>query len=277
MVPGNLALVLAVVGLAVGLLGLAIKVAGRKGSYWYVPPRTVLIVVLAVAPAMLVVLYSWFRVDILGGGNIIGSWPAMALAIGSLVTVPPKPLRLVAVILTLAAFAIGGFKMLGSAVQRPDANSVVAYIDRVGTSGDPIVSLPYFHNPISELDVALADAGQSQRHPVIRLAEPSLAEQLPHLAGPHPQPVFFTLPVASPQSVANQAVALARHGTIFLVAPSGPVPLLLKYFPSNPISLFYRALPPRFHVVQHMTFPGFSGLDPESVYVFRDTGSTAQP
>ena len=199
--PGNFALTLAVVGLAIGLVGLVIKIASRSESHWRLAPRTALIVVLAVLPTVLVVLYSWSRVDILGGGNIIASWPAMALAIGGLVTCAPKPLRLVAVILTIGAFAIGGFKMLGSAVQRTDADGAVAYIHRVGTSGDPIVNTPYFANPLTELDVALAEAGQSHRYPLIRLGAPSLSVQLSHLAGPHPQPVFFLLPKVPPNAL----------------------------------------------------------------------------
>ena len=276
-VPGSVALTLAVVGLAVGLVGLVVRITGRSSSRWRLRPRTVLIVVLGVVPTILVVLYSWARVDVLGGGNIIASWPGMALAIGGLVTCPPKPLRLVAVVLTIGAFAIGGFKMLGASVQRTDADGAVAYINRVGASGDPIVSSPYFFNPLTELDVALAEAGQSDRYPVIRLGVPPLSEQLPHLAGPHPQPVFFLLPAVPAQRVAAQAVALSRNGTIFLVSPSGPIPALLKYYPNNPISVFYRSLPARFHVVQHASFPGFSGIQPVTVYVFRDTGSTAQP
>ncbi|MGH9205465.1 MAG: hypothetical protein ACRD1G_02730, partial [Acidimicrobiales bacterium] len=211
----------------------------------------------------------WLRVDILGGPFMIASWPGLALAIGALVTSPARPLRLVAVALTLGAYAVGGAMMLGAGAQRPNSNAVVAYIDRVGANGDPIVSQSLFANPLSELDVSLADTGTSKHHPVIRLGSPPLAEQLSHLADPHPQTTLFGPPVTPPALVARQAAALAPHGTIFLVSPSAPVPILLKYYPNSPVSLFYRALPPGFRIVGHLTYSGFSGSLPESVFVFR--------
>ena len=277
LLPGNLIVALAGAGLVIAVIGLAVKVRGTGRTIWRPTSRIVLVVLLAVAPAALVILYSWIRVDILGGSYIIASWPGMAVAIGVLVTSPPKPWRWAAIALTLVAYAVGGIMMLGSTAQSPNINAAVAYIDRIGVNGDPIVSAPYFANPVSELDIGLADAGQVQHHPVLRLGTPPLSEQLAHLSGPHPQPVFSGLPVTAPQVVAQRTVALARHGTIFFVSENGPVPALLKYFPNSPISLFYRALPPRFHVVQHMTFSGFSGLEPVSVYVIRDTRSVAQP
>ncbi|MBF6558535.1 MAG: glycosyltransferase family 39 protein, partial [Acidimicrobiales bacterium] len=118
LVPGHFAVALAVAGLALGLLGLILKLRGRSPSHWHPSPRAVLIVVLAVVPAILVVFYSWLRVDILGGGNLIASWPGLALAIGALVTYPPRPVRLAAVTLTLGAFALGGLKMISANAQR---------------------------------------------------------------------------------------------------------------------------------------------------------------
>jgi len=274
--PGELAVALAATGLAIGLFGLVegLRKAGRLR--WRLSPRSTLVIVLAVAPALLVVLYSWARVDVLGGGNLIASWPGLALAIGALVTSPlRRTLWVAAVALTLVAFSIGGAKMITPVAQRPNTAAAVAFINRVGTSGDPIVSVPVFDNPLSELDVALADAGSSQHHPVLRLGVPPLAEQLSHLNGPHPQPQFFGLTVTPPQVVARQAVALAHNGTLFLVSPSGHSPTFLKDYPNNPISLFAIALPGHFRLVEQMTFPSLFPISSESVYVFRDTNATA--
>jgi Dolichyl-phosphate-mannose-protein mannosyltransferase len=273
--PGDLAVVLAVTGLALGLIGLLIRMRGGRWAQWRPSPRAVLVIVLAVAPAVLVAVYSWTRVDILGGGNVIGSWPALAIVIGALVTSPTRPLRLAAVTLTLGAFAIGGIKMISPSAQQTDVNAAVAFIRHTGDKGAPIVSMPIFANPLSELDVALADGGQRRNHPVLRLGVPTLAEQLSSLAGPNPQPTFFGLAITPPQSVARQAAALARHGTIFFVGNYGPSPALLKYYPDNPLSIFAEALPPQFHMVQHVTFPNL-GVYPESVYVYRDTGSSGR-
>ena len=152
-------------------------------------------------------------------------------------------------------------------------------------NGDPIVSDTYFYNPLSELDVALAGPGQAQYHPVLRLGSPPLAEQLAHLSGPDPQPVFFGLPVTAPQVVARQAVALARNGTIFLftsgfsksseVTKSSDTPGGKYTINANLVlaTRFLEALPARYHLVAEQTTWSFSGLFPQSVYVFHDTGS----
>jgi mannosyltransferase len=288
--PGKLALVLAGAALAVGVVGLALRLWTDAPSSRAPSSRTVLIIMLAVAPAVLIAVYSWTRADILDPRNLLSSWPGLALAIGALVTSPAKPLRLAAVALTLGAFAIGAEKMLEPVSRRPDVIAAVAFIDRVGTTGDPIVDLPWFANPVSELDVALGETGSptytpgntediahpataTQDHPVIRLGSPSLAEQFSALASPHPQPIFYGLPIAPPQEVARQATALARHGTIFLVIPVKSINPLLHGVPNSSVSLFVNALPSRFHIVRHVTFLGYSGQIPVAVYVFRDAAS----
>ena len=283
-----MARVLAGAGLAIGVIGLVLRVSREPRSSWAPSPRTALIFLLAIAPVAAVAIYSWTRADILDSRNLITSWPGLALAIGTLVTRPARPLREVALVMTLLAFAIGAAKIEEASAQPPDVNAAVAFIDRVGAHGDPIVDLPIFVNPLSELDVALAQAGTPtyapgntsdraypatpvEAHPVIRLGSPPLAEQFSHLASPHPQQVFFGLAVTSPQDVARQATALARNGTIFLVAPVTSIPILLHYYPTNPFSLFLRALPPQYHVVRQMVFPGFAGWLDVTVYVLRDT------
>jgi 4-amino-4-deoxy-L-arabinose transferase-like glycosyltransferase len=276
-IPGTVMFDVAIIGLAVAVVGLGFRALGSGRVTLRLPNRTVLIVLLAVAPAILLVLYSWTRVDVLGGTSQIASWPGLALAIGALVVSPPKPWRQVAVVLTLGAYAVGGVIMLTPAAQRTDDNAAVAYIAQVGSNGDPIVSAPFFANPYSELDISLAVAGQSQHHPVIRLGTPPLAEQLAHLSGPHPKPVFYGLPVASPQAVANQAVALAQNGTIFLVSSIGPTPAVLHFYPNSEVSLFYKALPARFRFVGYMTFPGAVHTFPVAVSIFKDGRAAARP
>jgi len=284
LLPGNFTVALAVAGLVIAVIGLAVKARATGSRRLGLPPRTVLVVLLAVAPAVGIILYSWARVDILDDRYLVASWSGLALTIGVLVTSPPKPWRWAAIALTLVAYAVGGFMMLGSAAQRPNTDAAVAYIDQVGANGDPIVGETYFYNPLSELDVALAEAGQAQHHPVLRLGSPPLADQFVRLSGPRPQPVFFGLPVTPPQVVARQAVALARNGTIFLFtsgfsktseANSSSNTAAGRYVTNANLILnqFLEALPARYHVVAEQTFWSFSGLFPESVYVFRDTGS----
>jgi hypothetical protein len=181
--------------------------------------------------------------------------------------------------------------MLNATDQRTNIGAAVAFVNRPELAGVPIVSDPYFHNPVSELDVALVVSGhptyipgntadrvtpltEKVGHPVIRLTGPALAEQLVHLDGPRPQPVEI-LPIASPQVVAREALSLARRHMILLVSPNGPS--LAKYFPRSAISQFFKDLPAGYRVIDQMTYPGFSGLFPESVFVIAVPGSTGGP
>jgi hypothetical protein len=280
--PGDLALLLAVAGLALGAVGIA--QSASKWRFRQISPRVLMVVTLAVAPAVMMVLYSLLRVDVLGAGNIIASWPAMALTIGAVVTAPPKPLRTAAVVLTVTAYAIGGVKMLSSTSQRGNVSAAVAFIERAGKSGDPIVTAPYFSNPLSEVDAALAGTpswtyipsntldrvrpSASDPHPVIRIGVPPLNEEFHFLAAPNPNPVFYGLPVPTPQQVAAEAKLLGRNGTVFLLSPyPANYHALLKYYPNLGVSQFIRAMEPGFTVVRGVTFPGWFGS--ESVYVFR--------
>jgi len=271
LMPGLFAAALAGLGLAIGLVGLLMKARSTNRLRWRPRSRTTLIVLLAVAPPLLLLLYSWVRTPVFGGPFLISSWPGLALTIGIVVTRPARPLRLAAITLTIGAYAIGAFLMLGSSAQRPNVNAAVEYIDRTGASGDPIVSLSFFANPLSELDVALTNSGQSHHYPVIRLGSPALAEQLGPLSGPNPQPAFFGLSVTSPQEVADQAVDLARHGTIFFVSYSTS---LIPNSADKESTEFLKALPSRFHVVKEFTYPGFSNGILEKLYVIGRTSSS---
>ena len=271
MAEGKLAVTMLAVGLAIGVLSLALKARGtRLHVEW--SSRTVLVVLIAFGPTVLNLLYSVVRADIFGEPMLIYSWPALAVLIGLIVASPPRPLWLAAVALTVGAYAIGGYQMLGSVAQNPDVNAVAGYIDRVGSSGDPIVCYCFTAGALTELDVALADAGQSQKHPIIRLGTPTQAEVQRTLSGPNPQPGLLFPPPAPPKAIANQSVALSHNGTIFFVTDvlHGSVGVLRS---SQLLKKeFFDALPARFRVVGHMTYPGLSGAVVESVYTIRDAG-----
>jgi Dolichyl-phosphate-mannose-protein mannosyltransferase len=291
-IPGNLAVWLAVVGVLIGAAGAALVAWRQRRPPWEISERLVLIVVLAIGPLVVMTLYS-LHTDVMGGGDIIAAWPALGLATGALVTAPPRPLRVAAVTLTVAAYAIGGIKMLSTTAQRPNVAATVAFVDRTGKYGDPIVSAPFFSNPLTELDTALADTpswtytpgntldrarpfGQGP-HPVIRLGvvqyqSPPLDVAFHFLAGPNPQPRFaFQEP--APQHVAEEAKSLARNGTVFLVTPITftNTQAVLERFPHSSLAEFLRAMGPEFRIVKMVTYPGDETS--ESVYVFRDTGA----
>ena len=290
LMPGNLALVLAVVALVLAAVGLAFRPRLSDRAVRPSRSRVVLVVLLALSPTVLIALYSWLHAPILDSRNLIASWPGLAIAMGALVTAPPRPFRVAAVVVVLVAFGIGAVKMVGASAQRPDVAAAVAFIGRAGAGNDPIVSAPYFTNPLSELDVALGNAGaptytpgntadvahpftSTQLHPVVRLGSPPLAEQFARLSGTHPQPAFSGLPIVPPQVVARQAVAVASHGTIFLVTFATSLPLALRLLPHSPVSVFVTSLPAQYRVVRERIYPGFAGISRVAVYEFRTSGA----
>ena len=290
--PGNFAVDLAIAGLAVGACGLALEAVRRRPLHWTFSTGVALIAVLAVVPAVLMILYS-LHTDVLGAGNIIASWPALGLAMGAIVTASPNRfLRLAAMALLVGAYVIGGTGMLRSSYQAPNVDAAMAFINSTGKSGDPIVSAPFFSNPLSEVDAALVDtpswtyipgntldharpATPADPHPVIRLsgapwASPPLDEQFHFLAAPNPRPVFGPLPAPTPRQVASEAQSLARNGTVFLVTPYGiDVPLIVTRYPHVGFSQFVRAMEPRYHIVRQVSYSFDIGV--ETIYVFHET------
>jgi len=271
--PGTAAIVLAAAGLLIGLVGVVLRRRGDR-PWWRLAPRTALVVALTAGPAALIVVYSIVRVDVLGGPNVIASWPPMALLIGALVTGPPKPVRAAAVLLTVVAFAIGGLRMLSPSAQRADVGAVVAYLDRHGAPGDPVVDASLTAKPLTELDVALANAGQSDRYRVIRLGSPPLSEVLPYFTGPNPQPLQFFLPVAAPRTIAQQAVAEARRGRLFLVTlEASPSAYAVYSHAAAAVVPFIGSLPKGYRQVAYRSFPADGGALSEVVFEFRYTTS----
>jgi hypothetical protein len=286
-VPGDWAVLLAAVGLAVGAFGTFLAARHRGPRWWRVRPEVLLIGLLVVAPFVLMVVYSLAHTDVMGGGNVIASWPAMSLLIGALVTVPPRPLRIAAVALVVGAYAIGAWQMTRPVWQRGNVDGATAYIERTGQGGDPIVSLTAFANPLSEVDVALSDtpsvtyvpgntldhprAPNGDPHPVIRLNAPPLSEPFGRLAGPRPNAGFFFLPEPTGDQTAHEAMAAAPHGTIFFVTPfSVKIAANVKNADDPSLGQFLRPLLSQYHLVRQVRFPSQSlYFDAEYVTVFR--------
>ena len=262
--PSHLTIIL--IGVATAVIGIALTV--RRRAKWVPSARIVLVVVLALATPVGTILSGIVGHSVFNSQDLIASWPGLALAVGVLLTRPPGALRVAAVALVIAGFAIGGAKMVTSGVQNPNVDAAAAFIERVGRCGDPIVAVTIFAHPLTEVDVALAEAGRSaqQCHPVLRLGSPPLSEEIKALAGPHGQPLSFSAPPERPEVVARHAAALARNRTLFLVAPTGAPLKDFLYFPANTMTQFLSALHGRFHLVRQVTY---SGRLPESVFILR--------
>jgi mannosyltransferase len=255
--PGCAAIAIIAVGLAAALLGLALRARPANGER--VLPRlsagTALVVVLAFAPPAEIALYSSIGHSVWEARNLIAAWPGLALTVGALLTSSRGLLCVAAIALVIVGYAIGAAKMLEPSTQRPDYNSAVSFIDRVGASGDPVIDVPGpTPGPLTELDAAFAALGRSQRgrHPVLRLGFPSRSA----LERARP---YAAVPPTAPAAVIRQAVDLARGGTLFLVALRQETPFL-------PVLL--KPLPARFRRLETTTF---AGLLPVLVYVFRES------
>jgi hypothetical protein len=273
-VSGPLTVALLVAGLLIGGYGLALKVKdGTVRARWQPSSRVFLLLLSGLGPTVLIMLYSAIRADIFATPFLIYSWPAFALLVGALVCVPPRPLWTLAVGLTVAAYAVGATRMLGERAQRPDIDAAVSYIGQSGHPNDPIVCQCLSDGPLSELDVALADAGLSREHQVLRLGAPSMAQTLRPLSGPNPQPGLFYPPPPPAQAVAEQAAGLARGGTIFLVAYTLYGDLRTAYATLSPADQvaterrqFLAALPAPYRVADRRSYTGSSGNLVETVY-----------
>lgn len=253
--PGHAALAVVLVGLAAALLGGALRAFRGSDEHRFtgLSPGAVLVVVLLVAPPAEIALYSLVGHSVWEPRNLIAGWPALALAVGALVTSARGLLRVATVGMVILAYAIGAAKMLESSNQRPDYGSAVSFIDRVGPSGAPVIDVPGpTPGPLTELDAAFAQAGQSarERHPVLRLGLPSLHALLR-------APPYARVSPTAPPAVISHAVQLARSQTLFVVA-LGQNSALLR--------TLLKPLPSPFHEVETRRF---AGLAPVSLYVFR--------
>ena len=152
-------------------------------------------------------------------------------------------LRICALGLVLAGFAVGAVQLLQSGHQRPDYDGAAAYVDRIGSPADPILEGPDL-SPVAMtgFDVALATApgGSNDKH---------------------------VLPVTPPPGALARRVSRLAGGTrpLFLVVPGSSSPIgVLRGF--SPLSGLLHALQPRFRFTHARAFPGYPPL---SVYVFR--------
>ncbi|MEA2401028.1 MAG: mannosyltransferase [Thermoleophilaceae bacterium] len=284
-VPGALAIALLVAGCAVAVAGIALRLrAGQPQSRWRLPWGLGFVLLLALACPVGLALYSAVGDSVWEARNLTPSWPGLALALGALVTAPAGVLRPVAVVLVLAAFAIGGAKMLEASSQRPDYDELAQFVDsRPGVVAEVSAPSP---GPLAPFgDVALPGSRDgATRQRVLRVGSAPLQDQL--RARP-----YSPVPAPPADAVARRAALLARGGSLFLVAPGaaplealrngdvtaagagleatfgdGP-PAALMVATLAPLRQFLSALPPDLRHVETRTFDGFM---PVTVYVFRD-------
>lgn len=271
-IPGLAAVALALAGLGCALLGVLVATRGSSRIRLCVASPFALVLLLAFAAPLGAGLYSAFRPSVWDSRNLISSWPGFAVLLGAILTHPRTVWRVPALALVLAAFAIGSIKMLSPSYHRPNYEAAAGYINQTGTDHEPVVNWPDFSpGPPSELEVALDIQGSARRHPVLRLGAAPLAEVLR-------APPYTSLLPQPGETVAHEAVSLARSGKFYLVLPGFvPLPVLeavrRKHISSRPTSgilallgAFLGALPARFHPV---AVRSYQGLHHVTVYVFQ--------
>lgn len=265
--PGSLAVALVLAGLTVASVAAVARLRTARDTDAQRWRQVALTPLLALATPIGLALYSLLGTSVWDQRDLIASWPGLAVTAGGLLTIASGVVRWAATALVLGGFAIGGVGMLRATEQRPDYLSAARFVDRVGGSGDPVVEVAAFTpGPLTEMEAALAlqPAASAHPHPVLRIGLPPLGTVLR-------APPYAALPIPTGAAIGRQAVRLAPHGTVFLVAAGALPAAALQEVRAHgrPTELgplgFLEAVPPRFRIVEAKTFR--DGFTPVSVYV----------
>jgi hypothetical protein len=205
-VPGTAALVLlalaaifAVSGVVMDRLRYGFE---RRPVAW--DRRTLLIVVLALSvPVGTAVFSAVGTTTLFSTRNLAASWPALALS-GAALLASAGRLRILAIALAIASFAIGAGKLFEQEFRRPNYRAAAEFIERTAAPGDVVIdeTAVLSPGPLSHLDAVL-----DRPHRVFRSRAPQEDD--------HPFTVFD--PNVTPAQATRKAVAAAGGARIFLV------------------------------------------------------------
>jgi 4-amino-4-deoxy-L-arabinose transferase-like glycosyltransferase len=153
--PGRPVVVLVVTTIGIAMIAALLRLlrAVRERRRPLVPPKSMLVVVLALATPVGISLYS-LRPDtsFLLSRNLSASVPALALLIGWLLTAFRPRLSMVAVAAVLGGVAVGAAKTLDHDIARPPYRQVAQLIDDKSRPGDAFINLPIIVFSRSALD-----------------------------------------------------------------------------------------------------------------------------
>jgi dolichyl-phosphate-mannose-protein mannosyltransferase len=200
--PGNLALVLLAVGVATAAGGRAVAWLRERPRFVPLDRGLMLIIVLALSAPAGAVLVSALGRNLIGEAQFAASWPGFALLLAAVLVAATGWLRVVAVALVVASFAIGAAKMLEARFQAPDYEAVASFIDRRASPGDVVI-----------------DASGGSPAPIlgteVALDRPLRLFRVRGLLVRYDPFSFSRAP--SPPTVASQAVAAAGGRRVFVV------------------------------------------------------------
>ncbi len=191
--------------------------------------------------------------ELVGGGlfgtrNLAAAWPAFALCLGGFLLAAGPRTGPIAAGLALAAFAIGGLKMLDGDFARPDAAAEAAFIERESGRGDVVVD----GASLSPAGVPTAlDAQLGGRRRVFHLGRDEVAYD-----------PFRILALAPPtdQVVRDAAAAARGHRLIVLYAQGSALSRTAL-----------AAVPPGF---ERTGSARWGGIEPTEAVVFADQTAT---
>jgi mannosyltransferase len=258
--PGTVGLLLLTAGLAIAIGWLALAAARRSArSGFRPPPRTVLVVLLALAVPVGGALYSLVGSDVFAPRNLIASSAGLALALGALLTAAAPPYRVVALALVLSAYCIGTVKVFDDDFRRLDYDSVAQFIESTGQPGDPVIDYQAASGgPITALEAAVRDPDRV-----------FVIGSRPRLPGPV-EIEEVRAPGLPAGRVERSAVAIAEGGRLFLVVPDArPADEASQGPPPGRARMLARDLPPRFRLAEAEQYQGLADL---SVYRYADVG-----
>jgi mannosyltransferase len=260
-VPGATALLLLTVGFALAVTGLAIRLGESQAAHLRVrlPPRVLLVALLAVATPVGAALYSLIGDSIYLPRNLIASWPGLALLLGAVLAAAAPPiLRIGSVTFVLLGFVIGALEAVDEDARRPDFNAVAGFIDRTDQSGDPILDIAVASGgPLTGIEEAVGEPNR-----VFRIGLTSQLAGAADLDPPGPEPPA--------RSVARQAIRRARGGQLFLVTRDARPPAVSRERPPPGLAqALVEDLPPGFRLAEAQQYPGLNDL---SVYRYADVG-----
>jgi hypothetical protein len=180
--PGTFALVLLGVAAGIGLVGALL----RRAAPWRSPPAT-LVVLLALTTPIILLLYSLVGDNLfVYPRNLSAAVPFFGLALGWLVTRPPKPFAVAAAALALAAVTLGAAKTVQDRFHRPDTPAVAELLDARLAGQQPVV---YYGPGLDPLTIGdLMRIYLHEHHPVrgANLEPGSLDRALAPGGGGHP-------------------------------------------------------------------------------------------
>ena len=156
--PGTIAEVLAVVGVAIAIASAAVELVGRRRQEGSLPSpsaKTWLIVALAATTFLGLIIASLQpHRSLLLTRNLMASLPAWAILAGALLALRPRVVAVSTSALLLAALGIGTFKELRD-YQRPPIGKAAEAVAKRWKPGDTILESAYATGPPLDQDLAI--------------------------------------------------------------------------------------------------------------------------